>query len=341
MQQPLSFRAILLFMSNFTVLDLLDLDLKEKNHLKLECVAGRAGLSREISEPKLFRPGLALTGYFNEFDDSAIQILGRNEQSYISLLESRNDYSSLDKLFTMDLPCIVFLSGGQPSEHITELAEKTATAILTTPLESAEFSRMLYAMLSDVFAETITIHGVLVEVYGIGILITGDSGVGKSETALELIEHGHRIISDDTVKLKSISGSFLIGSGENKLLAHHMEIRGLGIINLTNLFGVGAIRDTKQVQLEVQLENWDSAKDYDRLGDQLTATYLGISIPKIIIPVRPGRNVPLLIETAARNERMKILGYHSAKEFDRNVLQWLESEEARKLYFNQGGSDGQ
>ena len=327
-------------MSNFTVLDLLDLDLKEKNHLGLKCLAGRAGLSREISEPKLFRPGLALTGYFQEFDHSAIQILGRNEQSYIRLLESRNDYSSLTKLFSMSLPCLVFLSGGSPSEHLTELAEKNATAILTTPLESADFSRRLYAMLDEVFAKTITIHGVLVEVYGIGILITGDSGVGKSETALELIEHGHRLISDDTVKLKNISDSFLIGSGENKLLAHHMELRGLGIINLTNLFGVGAIREKKQVQLEVQLEDWDSTKDYDRLGDKLTSSYLGISIPKIIIPVRPGRNVPLLIETAARNERLKILGYHSAKEFDKNVLSWLESEEARKLYFKED-RDGQ
>ena len=172
------------------------------------------------------------------------------------------------------------------------------------------------------------------EVYGIGVLITGDSGVGKSETALELIERGHRLISDDTVKIRNVSGNYLIGMGENPLLAHHMEIRGIGIINLTNLFGVGAIREKKQIQLAVHLEAWDSSIEYDRIGDSLTETYLGVTIPKIVLPVKPGRNVPLLIETAARNERLKKLGYYSSKEFDQSVLKWLESEAARKMYFN-------
>ncbi len=330
-------------MREFTVLDLLDLDLREHNHLQLICFAGRSGLSRTIRNAKISRPGLALTGYFVDYSGESIQLIGRSEQAYIKLLEEKNEYGNIEKLFSYGSPCFIFIGGYRPSDHFVELAEKNATAILTTPLESSAFSRRLYAMLDEVFAETMTIHGVLVEVYGIGVLITGDSGVGKSETALELIERGHRLISDDTVKLKNISDAFLIGSGENPMLAHHMEIRGLGIINLPTLFGVGAIREKKQIELSVYLQTWEKGKQYDRIGDALTDTFLGISIPKIVLPVRPGRNIPVLIETAARNERLKKLGYYSSKEFDQNVLKWLESEAARKMYFNSDdiGYDGE
>ncbi len=321
-------------MKEFTILDLLDLDIKEHNRLQLKCIAGRSGLSRTIQSAKISRPGLALAGYFTDYSASSLQLIGRHEESYIELLEKRNEYENIEKVFALHPPCIIFIGGYKPSEHFIELAEKNATAILATPLSSSDFSRLLYSMLGEVFAPSVTIHGVLIEVFGVGVLITGDSGVGKSETALELIERGHRLISDDTVKLRNISDNYLIGSGENPMLAHHMEIRGLGIINISNLFGVGAIREKKQVQLSVELEIWDSTKEYERIGDSLTATYLGVTIPKIVLPVRPGRNVPMLIETAARNERLKTLGYYSSREFDQNVLKWLESETARRMYFS-------
>lgn len=321
-------------MSDFTVLDLLDLDLKEHNHLSLNCIGGRAGLSRKITTSKISRPGLPLSGFFDEFSNNSIQVFGRGEQVYISKLEREKNLSSLEKIFSYDIPCCVFCDAGNPSDSLIALAEQSGTAVLTTPLISSDFSRRLYQTLDEVFAPTQTIHGVLVEVYGIGVLITGESGVGKSETALELIERGHRLISDDTVRLRNISDNYLIGMGENPLLAHHMEIRGLGIINLANLFGVGAIRDRKQVQLSVHLEEWEADKNYDRVGESsLNDTYLGISIPMVIIPVKPGRNIPVIIETAARNERLKKLGYYSAKEFDQSVLKWLESESARKMYY--------
>lgn len=321
-------------MTDFTVLDLLDLDLKEHNHLKLSCIAGRTGLSKKITTSKISRPGLPLSGFFDEFSNTAIQVFGRGEQVYLEKLERENNLESIEKLFSYDIPCCVFCDGGHPSDRIIELAESTGTAILKTFLLSSDFSRRLYQTLDEVFAPTQTIHGVFVDVYGIGVLITGESGVGKSETALELIERGHRLISDDTVKLRNISDNYLIGMGENPLLAHHMEIRGLGIINLANLYGVGAIRDRKQVQLSIHLENWDPEKNYDRVGAEvLEDTYLGISIPKLIIPVKPGRNIPVIIETAARNERLKKLGYYSAKEFDQSVLKWLESESARRMYY--------
>ncbi|PKL12786.1 MAG: HPr kinase/phosphorylase [Spirochaetae bacterium HGW-Spirochaetae-8] len=321
-------------MVEFSILDLLDLDLKEHNHLQLKCIAGRSGLSRKLTTTKISRPGLPLSGFFDEFSHESIQVFGRGEQQYVKKLEDLQTLETVERLFSYPIPTCVFCDGGLPSKQVIDIAERSGCSILQTALGSADFSRGLYQMLDEIFADTITIHGVLVEVYGIGVLITGDSGVGKSETALELIERGHRLISDDTVKLRNISDTYLIGSGENPLLAHHMEIRGLGILNLANLFGVGSIRDKKQVQLLVRLEEWDSNKNYERVGEELTETLLGITVPKLEIPVKPGRNVPIIIETAARNERLKKLGYYSAKEFDQSVLKWLESESARNLYYS-------
>jgi len=178
-------------------------------------------------------------------------------------------------------------------------------------------------------------HGVLVEVFGIGILLIGESGVGKSETALSLIERGHRLVADDVVEIHCLNGSLLMGQGTNKVIGHHMEIRGLGIINVTHLFGVGAIRDKKQIQLVIQIEDWDPKKVYDRIGtDELTMEILGVKIPKLEIPVKPGRNLAIIIETAAMNERLKKMGYHSAREFNQNILRWLESESARTMFFS-------
>ena len=326
-------------MSDFTVLNLLDLDIEEHNFLTLSCVSGRSGLSRIITEPKITRPGLPLSGFFEDFSYTSIQLLGHSEYSYLRLLEEKNEYSTIDKLFSYQLPCIIFCEGVKPSDHIIELSDSRAIPLLVTDLDSADFSRRLYTLLDEVFAKTATIHGVLVEVFGIGVLITGDSGIGKSETALELIERGHRLISDDAVKLKNIAETTLIGSGENPEFAHNMEIRGIGIIDLRNIYGVGAIRDKKQIQLIVHLESWDKDKIYDRIESSLTETLLGITIPKVVIPVRPGRNIPILVETAARNERLKKLGYHSAKVFDKNISNWIEAETARRTYFGADNED--
>ena len=319
----------------FTVLDLIDLDLKEQNALDLKCVAGRSGLGRRLTVPDFNRPGLALAGFFDAFAWEKLQIFGRGESAYLAKLDRENDYASVNKLFSYSVPCCIFTNSLLPTKTFMDAAEAAGCPILITPLSSSEFSSRVLRILYEIFAPKTTMHGVLVEVFGIGILLIGDSGVGKSETALELIERGHRLVADDVVEIRCVNGSTLMGQGVNKMIGHHMEIRGLGIINITHLFGVGAIRDKKQVQLVCQLEDWNPEKVYDRIGmDELTYEILGVKVPKLEIPVKPGRNIPIIVETAAMNERLKKMGYHSAKEFNQNVMRWLESENERTLYFS-------
>ena len=325
-------------MKLFTVLDLLSLDLKEHNALNLVCLGGRPGLNREIRIPDLNRPGLALGGFYDKFGFDRIQIFGRGETAYLRKLESEGQTETVEQMFKRDIPCVIFTHGLEPTDDFRRIAEGAGCPILQSDLPSSEFSSRLMRALSNLFAPHETMHGVLVEVFGIGVIILGDSGVGKSEAALELVERGHRLVADDAVEIRCVSGNILLGAGANKALGHHMEIRGLGIINVTHLFGVGAIRDSKQVQLIVELELWDSNKEYDRIGaEDRTRDILGVHIPYLQVPVKPGRNVPIIIETAAMNERLKKMGYFSAREFNQNVLKWLESEHARNAYFQNRG----
>lgn len=322
-------------MKIFTVLDLLNMDLKEHDALNLKCIAGRKGLVREITDPEINRPGLTLSGFFEEFAFHRIQLFGRGEAAYLTRLEESGNMDSVEKMFSHNISCCLFSNNHTPGSRFIKIAEESGCSILQTDLTSSEISIRLMRALSNVFAPHKLIHGVLVEVFGIGILITGNSGVGKSETALELIERGHRLIADDSVELRNVNGNILMGSGKDQVLGHHMEIRGLGIINVSYLFGVGSIRDRKQIQLIVDLEDWDPEKVYDRLGSgDNTREILGVKIPLVQIAVKAGRNIPILIETAAMNERLKKLGYFAAREFDQNVLKWLESKNARNLYFD-------
>jgi HPr kinase/phosphorylase len=318
----------------FTVLDLIDIDLKEHNSLDLRCIGGRRGLAREIPVPNINRPGLNLMGFFENFAYNRIQVFGRGETAAVRKLAEEEKIDTIRQMFTYDIPCCVFTHGLSPDHGFFEEAEKSGCPILQTDIETSEFAIRLTRILSNIFASSKSIHGVLVEVYGLGILILGDSGVGKSETALELIERGHRLVSDDVVEIHCVNGNILMGQGANRIIGHHMEIRGLGIINITHLFGVRAIRDRKEIQLVVILEDWDSSKNYDRLGsDEQYMEILGVSVPKLEIPVKPGRNIPIILEVAAMNERLKKMGYNSSKEFNHNILNWIESDIARSVYY--------
>ncbi|MDR0473528.1 MAG: HPr(Ser) kinase/phosphatase [Treponema sp.] len=318
----------------FTVLDLVGLDYKDHNALNLRCIGGRKGLSREITDPYLNRPGLALAGHFEAFAYNRLQIYGRGETAYLKKLEASGSTDAIREMFCYSIPCCIFTHDLEPDADFFREAERAECPILKTPLSTTEFSSRIIRVLSDIFAPRMSTHGVLAEVYGLGVLILGESGVGKSETALQLLMQGHRLVADDVVDIRCFAGNILMGSGANKILGHHMELRGLGIINVTRLFGVGAIREKKQINLVVKLEVWNSEKDYDRMCiDDKYMELLGVNIPVLEIPVQSGRNVPIIIETAAMNERLKKMGYHSAREFNKNILKWIESNNARGMYF--------
>jgi len=320
--------------TRLTVLDLIDIDLKEHNSLNLKCVGGRKGLVREISNPDINKPGLALAGFFEPFAHERVQIFGRGESAYLDKLERNDERENIQKIFDYTIPCCIFTHNILPGKIFMEIAEKADCPILQTDLSTSEFHTRITRILSGFFSHRQNLHGVLVEVYGIGILILGDSGVGKSETALELISRGHRLVADDVVDIHCVNGNVLMGTGANKIISHHMEIRGMGIINVTHLYGVRAIRDRKEIQLVVILTEWDSGKNYDRIGlEEQYETFLGVSVPRLEIPVKPGRNIPVIIETAAMNERLKTMGYNAAKEFNKNILKWLESDRAGSVYF--------
>jgi HPr kinase/phosphorylase len=319
----------------FRVLDLLQLDLRENDALNLTCIGGRPGLIREIAVTEINRPGLELSGFYENFAFQRIQIFGRGENAFLQKLAREQRRDELQKLFSYAIPCCVFTHSQTPTEDFTAIADKAGCPILQTSLASSEFTMRILRVLSTIYAPKKTIHGVLVEVFGIGVLLTGESGVGKSESALSLIERGHRLIADDSVEIRRVSGNILMGTGA-QVVSHHMEIRGLGIINITHLFGVGAIRDKKQIQLVVHLEFWNAEKNYDRIGaEETTEDILGVHVPSVTVPIKPGRNIPVIIETAARNERLKKMGYYSAREFNRNVMNWLETESTREIFLNE------
>jgi HPr kinase/phosphorylase len=322
-------------MKKITVLDLLQLDLRDRDALNFKCIAGRSGLVRELKVPEINRPGLELSGFYDNFAFQRIQIFGRGEMAYLERLAAEGRTETLQKLFSCEIPCCVFTHQQYPTDDFLKLAEETGCAVLQTDLTSSEFTTRILRVLSNIFAPKQSVHGVLVEVFGIGALLLGDSGVGKSETALALIERNHRLVADDLVEIRRVSGNILIGTGAG-VSSHHMEIRGLGIINITHLFGVGSIRDKKQIQMAVRLEDWDASKNYDRIGaEENFMEILGVQVPYILIPVKPGRNIPVIIETAAMNERLKKMGYYSAKEFSKNVMRWLETESAKAIFLSE------
>ena len=302
----------------------------EEDVLHLRIVTGESTLEKEITTYDINRPGLALAGDYDYFDYDRVQVFGRGEFHYLMKIVEKDELASIRKFFEYPVTCCVFSNGNEPPDIFKDMAEKAGVPILVSTLPTNLLSSRLTKLLEDSFAPRTSVHGVLVEVFGVGILIIGKSGVGKSECALELIERGHRLVADDVVDIRSISDTFLIGSGA-KLIRHHMEIRGLGIININHLFGVGAIRDKKQIQLVVSLEEWDAKKEYDRLGlTESVYTILGVEVPLLTIPVRPGRNIPILIETAAMNFRLSKLGYNTAKEFNKRLMKWIEEDKKEK-----------
>lgn len=317
-----------------TVLDILNLSPSNSaESLELKCISGQKGLGRRVYCTEFNRPGLTLSGFFEGFIPGRIQVFGNGEVAYLRKLEAENNYDTIERFFSNEIPCCIFTYGNCPPDFFLKISEKKGCAVLQTPLTSSEFITRGVMVFSNLLAEHKIMHGVLVTVFGVGVLILGESGIGKSETALELIERGHRLVADDAIDIYMSGGGTLVGTGANPIIGYHMEIRGLGIINIVRLYGVSAICAQCELQLIVQLSEWNSDNNYDRLGiDESSKNILGMEVPMVNIPVRPGRNIPIIIETAAKTERLKSMGVNSAKDFNKHVLNWIETNSTKAMY---------
>ena len=286
--------------------------LMEEFHLEPVCMSESAG-DIDITTSDVNRPGLQLSGYMEYFGTDRIQIIGKVEMTYLASLSPQERKKRLDDYFRTGFPCLVIARDQDPFPEMMEASEKYSIPILRTKDITSRFMSGLIRYLNVMLAPRISMHGVLVEVYGEGILILGESGVGKSETALELVKRGHRLIADDLVEIRRVSDTTLLGAAPENI-RHLIEIRGIGIVDIKHLFGMGAVKMQENINLVIKLELWKEGKMYDRLGleDHFT-DILGISVPSLVIPVRPGRNLAIIVEVAAMNHRQKKMGYNAAK----------------------------
>ncbi|MCD6459300.1 HPr(Ser) kinase/phosphatase [bacterium] len=304
---------------------------KLKAKLRLRLIAGSKGINRSITVAELNRPGLALAGYSDYFADKRIQVFGKVEMTYLEKFESNLRYERLKKIFRTKVPCIILARRMKPCEELLRLSQEYNIALIRSPYMTMKFINQATLFLEDSFAPTITYNGDEVEVFGVGMLIIGKSGIGKSEATLGLISKGHRLIADDVVRLKLVESNYIIGEGA-KITRHFMELRGIGIINVQTLFGVGCIKERKRVELVVSLEKWDPDKEYERLGiESEYIRILGLKLPFITIPVKPGRDIISLVEVAALNYRLKKLGINPAQELNNKLMQVMQNKALGKI----------
>lgn len=272
-----------------------------------------------LTRAEIHRPGLPLTGFFDYFDPLRMQILGLVESIYLEKLDPTVRYERIRAFMERKPVCIVLARDIEPFSEMLDMSREFNIPLLRTKISTNSFVSNIISTLNVELAPTITRHGVLVEVYGEGVLILGDSGIGKSETAIELIKRGHRLIADDAVEISKVSEKTLVGKAP-EIIRHYTELRGIGIVDIRRIFGMGAVKETEKIQLVIKLEHWIEGKSYDRMGlDNETFTILGIDIPSITIPVRPGRNLAVVLEIAAMNSRLKRMGYNTAEEFNKKL----------------------
>lgn len=277
------------------------------------------------------RPGLLLAGFFAHFDARRLQVLGNVEMSYLSQLSQDKQEEIFDRLFAYKIPALLIARGMQPYPACMAMARKHDVTLLCCNEPTSEILSTLIAYLSDELAPRVTRHGVLMEVYGEGILLTGESGMGKSETAVELLKRGHRLIADDAVEIRKISGNTLVGTSP-ELIRNYIELRGIGIINVAKLFGMGAVKAENEINLVVNIEPWNSQNVYDRLGAEVSyMELLGVKVPMHTIPVTPGRNLAVILEVAAMNNRQRKMGYNAALELTEQINRSFDANMGNKL----------
>lgn len=288
-------------------------DLAKDNNLEL--LAGKAGLNAKIAEDMISLPGLEFAGFFDYFDNKRMVLVGSKDNSFLTRQTKEKQGENVEKIFKLNPPCIVFSKNVTVLPIFYEMAEKYGISVFHSNLRTTPTSSKLYTYLQDKLAPKISVHGTLMDINGMGTLIIGKSGIGKSETALDLIKRGHQLIADDLVEIMEKEPGMLVGAAPD-ILRRYMEIRGIGIVDVVTMFGAGAYRDRKNIRLVVELQSWDNDKYYDRLGlETQKIKYFNTEITKITIPVLPGRTVSLLVESAAMNEKLKLLGHFAAQEF--------------------------
>jgi HPr kinase/phosphorylase len=299
---------------------------------RLKLLAGDGGLGNGVSIPRIQKPGLALAGYLPQIHPERVQVIGRTELGYLETLDPAAAGGAVDRMLAERVACLIVTNGAVPPAYFAESAARHQVPLISTDLKSSELIRNVTGWLEERLAPHTLIHGVLVEVYGLGVLLLGKSGIGKSEAALDLVARGHRLVADDVVEARAVGNGRVMGSGA-ELIRHHMEIRGLGIINVQDLFGILATLQQKAIQLVAEMFDWSKEERADRLGlEDETHTVLGVTLPKVRIPIRPGRSVATIIEVAARNHVLKRLGRHSARE----VAARLDGEIARRRRLSTG-----
>ena len=278
-----------------------------------------------VSNPEVDRPGLALAGFYDIFDSSRMQILGKAENKYLSAFSAEERREKIEQLASLEPKAIIVSSGLPIFPELREAAERHRIPLLSTEERTSPVQASMISWLNVQLAPRLTRHGVFVEVYGEGLLLLGESGIGKSETAIELVKRGHRLIADDAVEIKRVSDRKLLGSAPD-LIRHYVELRGIGIVDVRRIFGMGAIKEIEQIDLVINLEPWVNGKLYDRFGfNNETCEILGIELPSLTIPVTPGRNMAIIIEIAAMNHRQKKMGYNTAEEFNKRLMAQLEN----------------
>lgn len=303
--------------------------------LQLEPLTGELGLDRPIPDPEAASPGLALAGYTTRFMPRRLHVLGETEITYLNALPAEERRGRLQRFFEFDLPCIFVTKGLEVPADLLDLARVRGVPLLRSRLKTAEFYRRIKPIVEEAFAPSTTLHGSLADVYGVGLLFIGRSGIGKSECVLDLIERGHRLVADDVVQVSRRGADVLIGQG-HELAAHHMEIRGVGLVDIPAVFGIRSVRQQKRIEVVVQLEDWEVAKDADRTGlDQLEMTVLDVQLPKVIIPLNPGKNITVICEVVAMMHLLRYSGVDVAAAFNERLIRRMRERQGLREYLQE------
>jgi len=297
---------------------------ENRERLKLSLQTSENGFSRRITKSDTHRPGLALAGFVDLFTYDRVQVLGNTEILYLQTLSELEVTKSIDRFIEFEIPCIIITNGNSVPSYFIRAAKRRNISIFMTPLSTTNLIHLMGDYLNMKFAPETSVHASLVDVYGIGLLVTGRSGIGKSEVALDLVERGHRLVADDVVIITRTADDTLVGKG-TEISEHHIELRGVGLVDVKKIFGIRGVRLQKRIEVEVRLIDWDSEEVYDRTGlEENIVEILNVSIPLINLPINPGKNMTVICETIAMNELLKLHGYHTAKEFNRRLKDYMK-----------------